>query len=265
VTAVSTAAEIFAEPHDWLFWRPSRLRVGSAWVGHIPFAHWLVVAARPRLVVELGTYRGASYGGFCEAVLRGGQPTKCFAVDTWTGDDHAGHYGDQVYDEFLRFNERRYGRFSTALRMTFDDAAGRFADGTIDLLHIDGYHTYEAVRHDFETWRPKLSDRALVLFHDTAEREADFGVWKLWEELRGGFAGFEFLHSHGLGVLRVGSTHQSRVQALFDLESKSEVAKVRASFASLGEAVRRGAQAWRLRAESNRLKAELGLSGQDIF
>jgi hypothetical protein len=259
---MSTAADIFAEPLDWLFWRPSRARLGSAWIGHIPFAHWIVDAMRPRLLVELGTLMGASYGGFCEAVVQGEQPTKCFAVDTWRGDAHAGRYGDNVFNEFSRFNERRYGNFSTALRMTFDDAAERFGDGTIDLLHIDGYHTYDAVRHDFETWRPKLSDRAVVLFHDTAERKEDFGVWKFWEELRGQFAGFEFLHSHGLGVLRVGAIQQPRVQALFDLDNGGEIAKVQARFTSLGETVRQGAQAGRLREEKNKLKEELERAGR---
>ena len=43
-----------------LFWTPDRLGLASAWWGHVPFAHWLVAATAPRLVVELGTHTGVS-------------------------------------------------------------------------------------------------------------------------------------------------------------------------------------------------------------
>jgi hypothetical protein len=254
---MSTAAELFAEPLDWLFWRPSRPRIDSAWIGHIPFAHWVVDAARPNLLVELGTFSGASYAGFCEAVVQTGQQTRCFAVDTWQGDEHIGSYGEQTYADFSAFNAQRYGGFSKALRMTFDAAAGHFADGSIDLLHIDGFHTYDAVRHDFETWRGKLSERAIVLFHDTAERKGDFGVWKYWEELRREHAGFEFLHSHGLGVLRVGARQEARAQVLFDIADAAEVAKAQARFTALGEAVRLNGYAAKLHFENAALKQSL--------
>jgi hypothetical protein len=189
-----------------LFWREGRTGVLSAWYGHIPFAHWIVGVLKPRTVVELGTQHGVSYSALCEAVVRNGLTSRCYAIDTWRGDDQAGYYGEQVYWDLRRFNDEHYNDFSELLRCTFDEALPYLSDASVDLLHIDGLHTYEAVRHDFENWRPKLSDGAVVLFHDTNVRERDFGVWRLWEELRVQFPSFEFLHGHGLGLLAVGSS-----------------------------------------------------------
>jgi hypothetical protein len=87
-----------------------------------PLPHWVVRAVKPRTLVELGTHNGVSYSAFCEAVARGGLDTRCFAVDTWRGDDHARHYGEEVYLDFRRFHDSRSGAFSELLRCTFNDA-----------------------------------------------------------------------------------------------------------------------------------------------
>lgn len=76
-----------------------------------------------------------------------------------------------------------------------------FADESIDLLHIDGYHTLDAVTHDFATWLPKLAPNGVVLFHDIAIRYAGFGVFQFWEQARKNHPFLEFEHSAGLGVL----------------------------------------------------------------
>ena len=94
-----------------LFLRPSRIGPDSAWYGHLPFAAWIMRAARPSQFVELGTHAGISYAGFCDAVLDGHLPTRCLAVDTWQGDEHAGFYGEEVLAEFSRFHDQRYGAF----------------------------------------------------------------------------------------------------------------------------------------------------------
>lgn len=175
----------------------------SAWVGHTPFACWLVQMLRPAVLVELGTHMGTSYFSFCQSVRDAGLRTRCHAIDTWQGDVHAGSYGEDVYQAVASHNQN-YAEFSTLHRMTFDDALPCFADGSVDLLHIDGLHTYEAVRHDFETWLPKLAPGAVVLFHDTAVRHADFGVHQLWDELCQRYPRhLTFRHTYGLGVLQV--------------------------------------------------------------
>jgi Methyltransferase domain len=220
---------------DPLFWSPARPGVASAWHGHVPFAHRLVHALRPRVIVELGTHSGVSYSAFCEGVVQSRLDTRCYAVDTWEGDEHAGAYGEEVYQEFKAFHDSRYAGFSHLLRTTFDDAAGHFADGSIDLLHIDGFHSYEAVSGDFRRWRPKLSACGVVLFHDTNVREQGFGVWRFWEEVRRNHCSFEFLHGYGLGVLIVGAEVPAAIAALGALADPQAVTRIRERFATLGQ------------------------------
>ncbi len=233
---MTSPIEFLAAPGlDPLFWPNLRINRPSAWHGHVPFAHWLVAAMRPRQVVELGTHTGVSFVAFCQAVQRLGLDTRCTAIDTWEGDAHAGAYDDEVYLELAALITPRFAGIATLRRCLFDDARDDFADGSIDLLHIDGYHTYEAVRHDFETWRPKLSDQGVVLFHDIAVHERDFGVWRFWNEVTAGRPHFAFAHASGLGVLAVGAHVSAEVAALC-AATPDMATRVRARFAALGEA-----------------------------
>ncbi len=208
----------------------------SAWLGHVPFAFWLVEAARPTCLVELGTQRGVSYAAFLQAAVRLEIPLKAFAVDSWAGDPHSGLYGEEILQRLRSHHDPRYGSFSTLLRMSFDEALDRFEAGSVDLLHIDGYHTYGAVAHDFESWLPKLSDRAVVVLHDINVREKDFGVWRFWAEQRERYPCFEFTHSHGLGVLAVGAKVDEPVAWLVGSSQESgSTHRIREFFSVLGQ------------------------------
>ena len=174
----------------------------GAWFGHKFFTYDLVANTKPQKIVELGTHKGTSFFSFCQAVKDFKLDAELIAIDTWKGDKHAGYYEEDVYELFNKVKNKTYPNLNTViLKKLFDDAIKDIPDNSVDILHIDGLHTYEAVKHDFENWINKVKNNGIVLFHDTHEKTADFGVYKLWEELKEKYQTMEFAHSHGLGVL----------------------------------------------------------------
>ena len=208
----------------------------SAWQEHIPFAMFLIEILRPRVFVELGVHTGASYLAFCQAIANLGVSCTCYGVDTFQGDEHAGRYERHIESQLRERHDPLYGGFSRLVTSTFDEAARYIPDGSVDLLHIDGMHSYEAVSHDFATWSPKLSARAVVLFHDINVRERGFGVWRFWEEQSARFPHLAFSHGHGLGVLAVGREQPPEFEQLLQLD-KEEAERFYALFFLLGHRI----------------------------
>ncbi len=172
------------------------------WAGHKYFIYDFILNLKPHTIVELGTHKGTSFFSMCQAVKDGKLKTKLYAVDTWKGDEHAGFYDETIFNEVKKIKKTYYSKQNIILlRSLFDDAGIQFKENSIDLLHIDGLHTYQAVKHDFENWYKKVKKNGIIIFHDTNEKHDDFGVYKLWEKLKKKYKTLEFYHSHGLGIL----------------------------------------------------------------
>ena len=222
-----------------VFHTPERAVHPPSWLEHTPFAFWIVDALRPAIFVELGCHSGNSYSSFAQAVQTLSLSTACYAVDTWSGRSARGCLRGKCLRRLGRVSRPAlFGVLPVDSASTFDEALEHFAIGSIDLLHIDGYHTFDAGAHDFEAWRPKMSDRGVVLFHDISVREKDFGVWRLWERVRRDYPSFEFRHGHGLGVLGVGHEMPEPLKWLLAAD-RDDANMVRKLFARFGAAVKR--------------------------
>lgn len=209
--------------------------VPTAWSGHIPFLFSLMEIQRPRRYVELGTHAGASFFAACQHMRSNGNYGEAVAIDLWTGDHQAGLYEETVFQNFKHLLNRHFPTTGRLIRSYFSQAVSCFEDRSIDLLHIDGLHTYEAVEEDYKTWRPKLTDNGVIIFHDTNEYQTDFGVWQFFEEIRHeAQASFQFRHGHGLGVMAFGTpaTNPS-LELLTYFSSRPE--KIESFYATLGK------------------------------
>ena len=172
------------------------------WEGHRDFAYDLLQFVRPEHLVELGSQYGCSLFTFCQAVRDFKLNTEINAVDMWSGDIGAEITGEEVYALVQKTAATYYPEVKLNLfQMCFDDARPSFADNSIDILHIDGGHTFEDVEHDFTTWLPKLKENGIVLFHDVYS-PIDQGSCDHWEKTKKEYdCYFDFTHSCGLGIL----------------------------------------------------------------
>lgn len=178
------------------------------WSGHRKFAYDLTGFLQPDLIVELGTHYGCSLFSFAQAVKDSNLPSKIIAIDTWKGDEHAGFYGEEVFNLVNQTKENKFSHLNIILnRKTFIEALTDIEDASIDIIHIDGLHTYEAVSTDFNTWLPKLKENGIILFHDIGPlkdngEENTYGSRRFWEEIITQHPYYyQFNHSWGLGVL----------------------------------------------------------------
>ena len=169
--------------YDWIN------SIVSAWKGHRDFAEWLIGYKSPETIVELGVDFGFSTFVFANALKTG----KVYGIDLFLGDVCSGYRNtlpfvtNLIKEKKIKNLEIIVGDF-TAVSETWKTP--------IDILHIDGLHTYSAVKSDFTNWYPFVKKDGVVLFHDVVAYKDTVG--KFFNEL-GGYKLY-FTHSAGLGI-----------------------------------------------------------------
>jgi predicted O-methyltransferase YrrM len=119
-------------------------------------------------IVEVGSFFGRSSVALAMAIAHSKAPLLA-CIDTWKGIP-----GDPLFDSNTDVrathvaNMRALGLDAQRFDTGSVQAAAEFYNDSVSLLFIDGDHSYEACREDFEQWLPKLRRDAYVAFHDAS-------------------------------------------------------------------------------------------------
>lgn len=171
------------------------LEVGSNnifnWREHRKFAEWIVKRKNPETIVDLGV--DYAYSTFSFALPKIGH---VYGVDSFCGDEHA---GERDTYEYVTQKQKELDLDNiTFIKGYFDDVYKTW-DKQIDILHIDGLHTYEAIKNDFEKWSQFVKEDGIILMHDTYIDMPTFGVKRFFSEIN--LPKTNFIVSNGLGVV----------------------------------------------------------------
>jgi MMP 1-O-methyltransferase len=137
-------------------------------------------------IVEIGSWMGLSTCWLAAGAQAAGRE-KVYAVDSFDG-------GPALKgQEIIRNEGTTYTRFIENIEAqgflgnvepiiaSSQEAARRWNGGAIRLLFIDGEHTYEAVKQDFELWSAHLVAEGVVIFDDCSPKYP--GVVRFCDEL----------------------------------------------------------------------------------
>lgn len=168
-----------------------------------------VAGLRPRCIVEIGTARGGTLFALTRVAA---DDAIIISVDLPGGVFGGGYpaWKRLVYQRFASPGQTMHLlRADSHAFETFHQVRQLLGGREVDVLFIDGDHTYAGAKHDFDQYKSLVRSGGLIALHDIAENRWDQSVQvdRLWSELklRGEFESVEeFVESFQQGRAGVG-------------------------------------------------------------
>ena len=162
----------------------------------------LVNDLKPRSVLEIGTFRGGTLFVFCRLAA---PDATIISLDLWR---YTPLYAP-VFHSFCRRSQKLHVlKGDSSKPEQLSRVKDHLPAGSLDLLFIDGNHTYPAVKSDFELYSPLVRPGGMIAFHDITAHMDDCKVPQLWAEVKDRYRHAEIVEDAnnrwgGIGVLYV--------------------------------------------------------------
>ena len=138
---------------------------------------------------------------FSWAVVLRGSTSKVYGIDPYNGnegEDVKEHTGYSTYNNVMQIMENN--TITNAEVIVGDSASiSKTWDKTIDILHIEGFHTYETIKAEYDHWLRYLRSNGTILFHYKQNEKNGADVY--FKELEENKTGYTlFFEQIGLGL-----------------------------------------------------------------
>ena len=181
---------VFSFSHQYLMGLPSASR--SITIKPIQVFEVILELARivkklkPRYILEIGTANGGTLFLWCRLAM---DDATVISVDLPGGPFGGGYpkWRIPLYKSFAKEKQRLYLiRASSHDPRTLKNVRRILGENKLDFLFIDGDHTYEGVKKDFEMYVPLVRKGGIVTFHDIVPGPLELvgGVPKFWNEIK---------------------------------------------------------------------------------
>ncbi|HTW45530.1 MAG TPA: class I SAM-dependent methyltransferase [Acidobacteriaceae bacterium] len=165
---------------------------------------------RPDRALEIGTFRG----GTLLLLTRLASPHATVVSVDLPGGKFGGGYSThrrRLYRHFARRDQRLHLlQGDSHSKEMFERVKVAFENKPLDYLFIDGDHTYEGVKKDFQMYAPFVRKGGIIALHDIAEHPPSIGceVSRLWSELKLHYRHEEIIQDRAQGWAGIGILYQ---------------------------------------------------------
>jgi len=165
----------------------------------------LVKDNHPSTVMEIGTAEGGTFYIWTRYLE---SASKLISLDLPRGE-FGGGYSESHIPFFKKFNKDKkmlFFRKNSHNPQTKQEIKEELNEEKVDFLFIDGDHTYEGVKQDFEMYSPLVSENGTVAFHDIVPGPSNRvgGVPEFWEEIKEDYPNREFVKDWEQGAWGIG-------------------------------------------------------------
>ena len=159
----------------------------------------------PKTVLEIGTAQGGTLFAFTRAAAAF---ARIISLDLPQGMYGGGYQRWKIplFRSFALPRQKLYlVRADSHQPSSLREVQEKFGGESIDFLFIDGDHSYDGVKRDFEMYSPLVKKGGIIAFHDIVPNPADSTcfVYKFWDEIKASFEHIELVESwkqNGAGI-----------------------------------------------------------------